>query len=456
VSDVNKAIVAEQLRLVMKSPAPIYSGGVLALIAAVVLQGELSSLALDGWAGTMLVWQGIRYLLWRRFNSLKGDAEVARQTHLVTAIWSVTGLLWGLLGAAYFLPDNLEAGFFILFIVTTNIAGGAVVVSSYLPAHAGYMLGMAIPSTIAFIMHGSRFSLILAGMSIGYVALARSAAYFGNASISDLIRLKVEKTKLVVDLRRAKADADEANQFKSRFLANVSHELRTPLNAIIGFSDIMRGEMFGAIGSPRYAGYVGDINDSGRLLLGIVNDVLDLSKFEAGSMRLAEELVDPAGLARECVNLVSGLAAANDVQIAIEPPLERIAIRGDEMRLKQVLLNLLSNAVKFSRDGGKVVLAERLAADGSFVVSVRDQGIGMDQAGIATALLPFGQVENSWTRRHTGTGLGLPLAKWLAEIHGGKLEIDSAPELGTTVRVILPASRVIRSASTAPALAAAE
>jgi signal transduction histidine kinase len=302
---------------------------------------------------------------------------------------------------------------------------------------------------IAFIARGTPFSLLMAGMGIAYGMVARSTALFGNRTILNLIRLQVDKSQLVTSLRKAKEAADQANHVKSRFLANMSHELRTPLNAIIGFSEVMREQMFGPIGNRRYAGYIDDINASGRHLLGIVNDVLDLSKLEAHSMRLAQETVDPTALARDCVKIVQPQAEAARVRLIIEGADDSLRIGGDALRLKQILLNLLSNAVKFSYPGGEVILTQRPDADGGLVIGVRDNGIGMNPAGIATALQPFGQVENSWTRRHAGTGLGLPLAKWLVELHDGRLTIDSAPGKGTLVKIVLPPARISRIATAA-------
>jgi len=442
-SEQSTAILAEQLRLVMRSPVPIYFGAATAVVAASCLQGALPSALLDGWAAVMLLWQGARYLLWRRFQELRTDDERAGWARHIALIWSLTGLLWGVFGAAYFLPDDPEARFFMLFIVTTNIAGGAVVASSYVPAHAGYIAGMAIPCIVAFIANGTRYSLLLAAMTIGYALAARGSALFGNVGVADLIRLQVERGKLIRSLREAKEAADLANQIKSRFLANMSHELRTPLNAIIGFSELMRDEMFGPVGNRRYMGYIADINNSGRHLLDIVNDVLDLSKLEAGSMRLSRETVDPAALAAECLKVVEPQAAAVGVRLRIDAD-PALRVEGDTVRLKQILLNLLSNAVKFSPPDGEVVVSIKPVAGGGLTMAVRDSGIGMDAAGIATALQPFGQIENAWTKRHPGTGLGLPLAKSLAELHDGKLAIESELDRGTTVTVLFPPTRVTR------------
>ena len=440
----SNSILAAQLRLVMRSALPMYFGASLALVASVCIWHDLPKSLLLGWLGVSLAWQGVRWLLWRRFRALGSDEAVAGWVWTVVMMWGLTGILWGLFGAAYLVPDDPEARFFMLFIFTSNVTAGAVAVSPHLGAQAAYVLGAAFPPTLAFVWHGSRYSLLMAGITVAYAAIVRSAALIGNRGVTDHIRLQIEHSRLVARLREAIAAADHANEVKSRFLANMSHELRTPLNAIIGFSDLMGKEMFGPIDNRRYAAYIDDINASGRHLLDIVNDVLDLSKLEAGSMSLAQEPVDPALLARECVKVVQPLAASADVLIRIEESDRALRIKGDALRLKQILLNLLSNAIKFSHPGGEVVLRQGLTADGGFAIAVCDDGIGMDEAGIVTALQPFGQIENSWTKRRAGTGLGLPLVKWLAELHNGELVIESTPGKGTAAKVLLPPSRVAR------------
>jgi signal transduction histidine kinase len=441
-SDESTSILAGQMRLVMRSASPMYFGGGLALVASICLWHDMPEGLLFGWLGVNLAWQMVRWFLWRRFCALTSDEAVAGWAWAVTLTWSVTGLLWGLFGAAYLVPDDPEARFFMLFIFTTNVTAAAVVVAPYLQAQVGYVLGAALPPTVVFVWHGTRYSLLMAGITVAYTGIVRSAALLGNRGVTDLIRLQIENSRLVARLREAKAAADHANEIKSRFLANMSHELRTPLNAIIGFSDLMREQMFGPIGNRRYSAYIDDINASGRHLLGIVNDVLDLSKLEARSMNLAQDPVDPTVLARECVKVVQPLAASADVSIKIEDPDRPLRINGDALRLKQILLNLLSNAVKFSHPAGEVVLRLALAADGGLIIAVCDDGIGMDEAGIVTALQPFGQIENSWTKRRAGTGLGLPLVKWLVELHDGQLVIESAPGKGTVAKVLLPPSRI--------------
>jgi len=255
-----------------------------------------------------------------------------------------------------------------------------------------------------------------------------------GTDISDTIRVHDELT-------RARDEAMRANKAKSAFLANMSHELRTPLNAILGFSGFIEHEAMGEIGNKRYVEYAGDIRESGEHLLAIINDLLEHSRIEAGKVELREELFDITAAIEQARLFCEPRAQKAGVQLR-----ERVApglplIFGDELRIRQILINLVSNAVKFTTDGTVDIVA-RVDGAGELRLDVRDTGIGMDEAGIQQALKPFGQVDNGLSRQFEGTGLGLPLAKSLAEVHGGTLSIVSGRGTGTVVTVVLPAWRV--------------
>ena len=243
-------------------------------------------------------------------------------------------------------------------------------------------------------------------------------------------------------LLRAKEAAEFANRTKSEFLASMSHELRTPLNAIIGFSEIMDDEMLGPIGNARYKGYAADISDSARHLLELINDILDAAKIEAGQMILTEETVDPRDLVESVRRLIAPRAERAELQLDLHVAENIPALRADKTKLKQILINLLSNAVKFTPEGGRVSLDVEAADDGGVLFRIGDSGIGIGPDDVDRAMAPFGQVDSRLSRKYEGTGLGLPLAKSLTELHGGRFELVSRPEVGTTVAVYLPAFRV--------------
>lgn len=255
---------------------------------------------------------------------------------------------------------------------------------------------------------------------------------------TDITELKRREQALI----SAKEAAEFANRSKDEFLANVSHELRTPLNAVIGFSEVLAAEMFGPLGADVYRDYAAHIHESGRHLLALINDILDLSKIEAGKLELHEERVSIRQAVETSLTLVAERARQGQVELSSAVPDDLPDFMGDSTRVKQVLLNLLSNAVKFTPAEGRVEIAAMLEDSGELVISVSDNGIGMDGDDIPLALSAFGQVGSAFTRRFEGTGLGLPLANSLVAAHGGRLAIKSKPGEGTTATVYLPAARL--------------
>lgn len=252
-----------------------------------------------------------------------------------------------------------------------------------------------------------------------------------------------EERRQQEELRASKETAELADRTKTEFLANISHELRTPLNAVLGFAEAIRGEMFGPVGQPKYVEYADDIHKSGTLLLEIINDILDLSKIEAGKMPLEEEEVVVAEVVEQCARMMHERVANAGLKIKVSTKSGPDQIFADRTRIKQILINLLANAVKFTPRGGAIKLTVKTSREGGAVFSVSDTGTGMTKQEIGIALTPFGQAGSAMTRPHEGTGLGLPLAASFTEMHGGELVIESASGQGTIVSILLPPERTV-------------
>jgi cell cycle sensor histidine kinase DivJ len=265
------------------------------------------------------------------------------------------------------------------------------------------------------------------------VAMRRAPDGGVVAALRDATRRKAEETALLTTVR----EAEEQSKSKSRFLASMSHELRTPLNAIIGFSDMIRQEVFGPVGHARYREYAGHIHSSGQHLVDMISDLLDMSKIEAGKFKLSLKPLEIAPLVTETLDMLRLQAEEAGVAMAAQTPRDLPLPMADRRAVKQILLNLVSNAIKFTPAQGRVTVAAR-AQDAAIVLEVRDTGVGIPEADLNRIGKPFEQVEIDVMRAQKGTGLGLSLVAALAELHGGHMRIESAPGDGTTVTVTLP------------------
>ena len=326
--------------------------------------------------------------------------------------------------------------------VMLDMAGSPV--GNYAEAYVPVMSGAAFTGAVAvdvdlgpqIALHRQKFRYATFGL---VALLLLSAVIAGHIIMHNML----DRERSERSLRLAKDEADTANRTKSEFLANMSHELRTPLNAILGFSEILGQELYGPLGNKKYQEYASDIHESGRHLLDLINDILDLSKVESGATRLDEEIAEVYGLVAAVATLVKERAHRGGVDFVFDLPDELPSLRVDIRKLKQVLVNLLSNAIKFTDPGGRVVLRVWFRHDSGYVFQVNDTGIGIALEDIPRALSPFQQIESRDGRIYEGTGLGLPLSKSLVEMHAGSLDLQSQLGVGTTVTVRLPPDRIV-------------
>ena len=357
------------------------------------------------------------------------------------------------------IDDQLAAGAHLanILILIAGIGGGFVMlIALFLGRRISLpLLGMAQTMTdIADGKESGRISGAERRDEIG--ATARALEVFKRSvdtikkNEADLLRMRDTLEQRVVErtyeLDHALHIAEEANRAKSDFLATISHELRTPLNAIIGFSEIMKSEAIGPIKAEKYQEYATDINYSGQHLLDLINDILDLTKVEAGKFELKEENVDVAGTINACVVMVSEAARSASLTVEQLMPDRAPVLRADPRLLKQILVNLLSNAVKFTEAGGNISIRAYTSEAGEFVIQVSDTGIGIKPENISKVMAVFGQVDNSLSRKHEGSGLGLPLTKGLVERHGGSLTLESEVGVGTVVTLQFPTYRIVGGA----------
>jgi two-component system cell cycle sensor histidine kinase PleC len=382
---------------------------------------------------------------------------LAEQTSLAaTRKWRtrfvLLDLLYGLCWMAILIHPALDSvsDTLMMFLMLLVVAVSSMLAAN-LPIAA---LAATVPITVAialnFVLSGKFDNYVLAALAVaaeGYFALL---AHRLHSTTLLTLEARAEKDALIGELEQAKSISDEArhraesaNVAKSRFLAQMSHELRTPLNAILGFSEVMKSEIFGGHAVPVYKEYSGDIHNSGVHLLNLINEILDLSRIEAGRYELNEEAVALANVVGDCHHLMKLRASSRGITIheVFEQSMPRIW--GDERAIRQIVLNLLSNSIKFTTQGGEIWLKVGWTASGGQYLSVKDTGPGIPENEIPIVLASFGQGSNSIKSAEQGAGLGLPIAKSLIDLHGGTFTLKSKLRIGTEVIITFPPERVM-------------
>jgi two-component system cell cycle sensor histidine kinase PleC len=346
---------------------------------------------------------------------------------------------------------------FMLFVMLLVVAVSSMLASSLPTAVFTATFPVTTAVALDFILQGTLRDYILAMMALTAQGYFAALTYRLYSSTLATMEARAEKDALIGELEQAKAISDEArrraeaaNIAKSRFLAQMSHELRTPLNAILGFSEVMKTEVFGAHAVPAYREYSSDIHNSGVHLLGLINEILDLSRIEAGRYELNEESVSLVAIVEDCHHLLKLRASSRRITLheVFEPQLPRLW--ADERAIRQICLNLLSNAIKFTPQTGDIWLKVGWTASGGQYISVKDTGPGIPEEEIPIVLASFGQGSNSIKSAEQGAGLGLPIAKSLVDLHGGTFTLKSKLRIGTEVTVTFPPERVVAAMAPMP------
>jgi two-component system, cell cycle sensor histidine kinase PleC len=343
-----------------------------------------------------------------------------------------------------------QAGMFMLFVMLLVVAISSMLASSLPIAVLALTLPVTCAIAVDFLLKGTLHNYILAAMALSAEGYFSLLAYRLYSTTLATLEMRAEKESLIGELEQSKSISDEArrraegaNIAKSRFLAQMSHELRTPLNAILGFSEVMKAEIFGPHTVAVYKDYAGDIHSSGVHLLNLINEILDLSRIEAGRYELNEEAVSLARVVEDCHHLLKLRAGNRGITIheMFEPDMPRLW--ADERAVRQICLNLLSNSIKFTPQGGEIWLKVGWTASGGQYMSVKDTGSGIAEEEIPIVLASFGQGSNSIKSAEQGAGLGLPIAKNLIDLHGGTFALKSKLRIGTEVIVTFPPERVM-------------
>ncbi len=403
------------------------------------------------WLSIVLVSQGITLLLCQKFERLEDRAvDVDEWGRKFAAAEFFAAICWAILIFAFWESPNAVEQVYLIAVLMVVASIKMALASHFLPVvHAG-----TLPITAAVIIRcvadGGPLFMFLAVMAvcaeIYFVQLVRKL----NETALRMLEFRAEKDALIAELEQAKAKSDEArhraesaNLAKSRFLATVSHELRTPLNAIMGFSEVMKRELLGRHQVDVYKDYSDDIHRSGQHLLSLIDEILDLSRIEAGRYTLKEAPVRLAAMMSDCRDLLALRAEERQLKIVEHYPAGVPDIAADPVAIRQIILNLMSNAIKFTSQGGTVTLSVYRSEDGGVALSVKDDGPGIPQEELPTVLSSFGQGSLAQQRAEAGAGLGLPIVQGLAELHDAEFKLKSQSGNGTEAVVVFPQARAI-------------
>ena len=379
------------------------------------------------------------YVLFMRTHP--GVDRAPAWARIAVAATGTSGIFWGASVLFFFDPAS-PANLVAMTMAATGIAAGGTAVLSTIPmAYAVFATFHLSPLVVQLAATGDFANLVFAAGFIFFFFILFFTVRTMGATLDESLRLRFERIDMIEHLEAARIHAESASRAKSEFLALMTHELKTPLNAIIGYAALI-GSLPGSPRDAKLEAYTSEIHEGARRLLALINDILDLSKADAGKLDLREGIFSIGAAIARCRQLILPRAEDAKIELGMELDDGLPAVRGDERLIRQAVLNLLSNAIKFTPTGGLVRIGARRMADGGVVIEVTDNGIGMSAEDLPRAMEPFEQISRGYARQRAGSGLGLPLAKRIAEIHRGRIEIASQAGDGTTVRLVLPADRV--------------
>ncbi|MBI1213671.1 MAG: hypothetical protein GC190_19605 [Alphaproteobacteria bacterium] len=429
-------------------PLPLVIAG----LGVMLLQWwDLDRIAL--WAAaSVITWSLTLTTLHRFLNDPKRSERIVHWTIAVCVTLLVSSTAFAGVAPAFWVAGDRLNNVLLYVVLGAGIASSGAqsapsvpVVATNITPYAVFFIG------ITLVNETYPTGLLMAFLQLCYVGLVAMYARAVWQLARDMLVLREDKEELITKLRNAVADANAAREraerasaAKSEFLANMSHELRTPLNAVLGFSEVIKDQMFGREAVDRYADYASNVHASGSHLLGLINDILDLSKIEAGKWNLRETQFSLKDACHEALRFIEPQAVQKSLNLSLDVPRD-VILQADERAIRQVLINLLSNAVKFTPRNGSIAVALRTLSDGATQISVSDTGIGIAREDLTRVLESFGQGQHDVaTTDERGTGLGLPIVKGLVQAHGGILRIESAVGKGTTVLIEFPSARVVR------------
>ncbi|MBX3490813.1 HAMP domain-containing sensor histidine kinase [Parvibaculum sp.] len=385
-----------------------------------------------------------------------GPEDVSRWERRSILITVFFALSTGSIAIFFWVPDDPVKQAYVLTALIISLAPVALITSCSMPSFYAATMPIVLIAAARLFLSGEILPIALGGVLLIFAVLLSQLTTRLNGIMMHSITLREDKSGLIEQLFKAKRDSDaararaeEANRAKSHFLANMSHELRTPLNAIIGFSEVMSSEIFGKHAVPTYKEYANDINRSGQHLLGLINDVLDLSRIEAGRFQITEEEVDIAQLADDCRRILEIRAQGQRVTIVEEYEPNLPIFYGDARAMRQTWINLLTNAIKFSPPGSEVKMFARMEPNGEMRFGVHDNGPGIAESEIDKVLHAFTQGASGLAQPGKGSGLGLSIVKGLLAVHGGRFELKSKLGEGTQAECVLPPQRLRQNVSMA-------